>query len=647
MEGSLPRHLCHVQKSSAIINRFHALIHSTALIALIYYRASFLLQNTDTISGHTPIIPWLLVFAGELVLSFIWLLDQAFRWRPVTRAVFPERLPEDKQLPPIDVFICTVDPKKEPTLEVMNTVISAMALDYRPEKLHVYVSDDGGSSLTLYGMKEAWEFARSWVPFCRTHGIKTPCPKAYFSSLEDGDGSEFLGTEFMAERRRVQIEYENFKARFRTASQEGGIRNESMSSPRDHPAGVEVIGADQVEMPLLVYVSREKRPSHPHHFKAGALNVLLRVSGLISNSPYILILDCDMYCNDPTSAQKAMCFHLDPKISPTLAFVQFPQRFHNISKNDIYDSGVRSAFSILLEGLDGLQGPILCGTCFYIKRVAFYGSFIQDDIDILKLRESFGPSNEFIRSLGQNYKPSVGFLYQSVVEDYLTGFIMHCRGWTSVYCNPSKPQFLGSGVTNMNDMLVQGTRWSSGLFDVAISKFSPLIYGPLRMSILESFCYAYLAYFPLYFISVWCFGIIPQLCLLNGIPLYPKVLFTGGSFQTWMNEQRNWMIKSVTCHLYGSMDAIMKKIGMREASFLTTNKVVDNEQEKLFQMGKFDFRTSTAILAPVIILVISNMAAVEGMILRKDKGRVPPSITLLSTVLAMVLLTLGSTALMY
>ena len=205
MEGSLPRHLCHVQKSSAIINRFHALIHSTALIALIYYRASFLLQNNDTRSGHTPIIPWLLVFAGELVLSFIWLLDQAFRWRPVTRAVFPERLPEDKQLPSIDVFICTVDPKKEPTLEVMNTVISAMALDYPPEKLHVYVSDDGGSSLTLYGMKEAWEFARLWVPFCRTHGIKTPCPKAYFSSLEDGDGSEFLGTEFMAERRRVQV----------------------------------------------------------------------------------------------------------------------------------------------------------------------------------------------------------------------------------------------------------------------------------------------------------------------------------------------------------------------------------------------------------------------------------------------------------
>ena len=28
-------------------------------------------------------------------------------------------------------------------------------------------------------------------------------------------------------------------------------------------------------MPNLVYVSREKRPGSPHHFKAGALNVLV------------------------------------------------------------------------------------------------------------------------------------------------------------------------------------------------------------------------------------------------------------------------------------------------------------------------------------------------------------------------------------
>lgn len=77
----------------------------------------------------------------------------------------------------------------------------------------------------------------------------------------------------------------------------------------------------------------------------------LRVSGMISNSPYILLLDCDMYCNDPSSARQAMCCHLDPKLSPSLAFVQFPQKFHNLSSNDIYDSRMRSAFTVctLLE----------------------------------------------------------------------------------------------------------------------------------------------------------------------------------------------------------------------------------------------------------------------------------------------------------
>lgn len=72
----------------------------------------------------------------------------------------------------------------------------------------------------------------------------------------------------------------------------------------------------------------------------------LRVSGVISNSPYILGLDCDMYCNDPSSAKQAMCFHLDPKISATLGFVQFPQRFHNVGEHDIYDGHLRCAYRV-------------------------------------------------------------------------------------------------------------------------------------------------------------------------------------------------------------------------------------------------------------------------------------------------------------
>lgn len=71
-----------------------------------------------------------------------------------------------------------------------------------------------------------------------------------------------------------------------------------------------------------------------------------RVSAVISNAAYILVLDCDMFCNAPASARQALCFHLDPKISLSLAFVQFPQKYHNISKNDIYDSQHRSAYKV-------------------------------------------------------------------------------------------------------------------------------------------------------------------------------------------------------------------------------------------------------------------------------------------------------------
>ncbi|KAB1219131.1 Cellulose synthase-like protein E6 [Morella rubra] len=722
MEDSLPLHALHVQKLSMFINRAHSLIHSIALAFIIYYRVSFLFIDPKT--RATPLLPWLLVFASELLLSFIWLLGQAYRWRPVTRTVFPERLPDDDKLPAIDVFICTTDPNKEPTVGVMNTVMSAMALDYPTEKLHVYLSDDGGSPLTLHGMREAWRFARWWLPFCRRYEITTRCPEAYFSALQADCG--FGSSEFMTERRKIKERYDMLKESIAKESGRDPTRYNSRNTARDHPSVIEVIHdesndtvlqVDRDKMPLLVYVSREKRLSHRHHFKAGALNVLQRVSGLISNSPYILALDCDMYCNDPTSARQAMCFHLDSNISHSLSFVQFPQRFQNISKTDIYDSQLRSQFSLQWHGLDGLEGPFLAGTGFYIKRVSLRGSTMQEDTDLKELKQSFGSSNELIKSLRQNFKPNAindqhilrqetQLLASCTYEnDTKWGkearFVsLHCKGWSSVNFDPPRPQFLGSGTTNLNDVLVQGMRWSSGLIEFGFSKFCPLIYGPPRVSLLQSMCYAEVALFPLYFLPLWCFATIPQLCLLNGVPLYPEVsssffviyvfiflsalskhllevLSTGVSFQTWMNGQRLWMIKSIICHLYGSLDVIMKKFGMREASFLPTNKVADDEQVKLYQMGKFDFQTSNKFLVPMVSLIILNMAAffgglirifflgdwdkmfvqafmsfyilvmsfpiIEGMTIRKDKaGRIRPSVTGSSIMFSTIFLVLGS-----
>ncbi|XP_025619735.1 cellulose synthase-like protein G2 isoform X1 [Arachis hypogaea] len=728
---TLPLNISDVNKPMIFTNRLHMLLHSIALCFLFYYRLCYFFQSRAT---PPLLLPWILVFLSEIILSFIWILGQAYRWNPISRTVFPQRLPEDQKLPHIDVFICTADPTKEPTIDVMNILLSAMALDYPPDKLHLYVSDDGGSAVTLNGMRVAWKFARWWIPFCTRYRIRCRCPKAYFSSQESDD--DFGGDmEFVAHRKMIKEKYEVFKEdmlRFREDEVHSGDATGITS--QNHASIIEVCfwqviqedSRDEIEpvnLPSLVYVSREKKPSHPHHFKAGALNALYRISAVMSNSPYILVLDCDMFCSEPDSVRQALCFHLDPKLSPSLAYVQFPQKFHNISKNDIYDSQHRSAYKVLWQGMDGLKGPVLSGTGFYMKREALYGNYTIKGTE-LEPQQQFGASNKLIKSLKQqNFTPDlmndgkalpdeetlllascnyetntkwgqeIGFLYGTVCEDVHTGFMLNCNGWNSVFCDPSKPQFLGNSTTNLNELLIQGTRWGSGLLDIGSSRFCPLIYGPLRMSLLQSLCVAELTYFPLYCLPLWCFAIVPQLCLLYGFSLCPKVsdpfffiflfiflssltkhlvevLTTGGTFRKWIIEQRIWMMKSVTCHFYGLLDATLKKLGLREGSFMPTNKVEDHEQTMLYQMDKYDFRTSKMFLVPMVAIIIFNMSCffggiyrvasvgnwnsmfmqlllpcyvivvnypiIEGLI-RKDKGSISTSVIILSNFLVIII----------
>ena len=150
------------------------------------------------------------------------------------------------------------------------------------------------------------------------------------------------------------------------------------------------------ELPRLVYVSREKRPGFDHHKKAGAMNSLIRVSGVLSNAPYLLNVDCDHYINNSKALREAMCFMMDPQSGKKICYVQFPQRFDGIDRHDRYSNRNVVFFDVssttfihhLLEhptnesfwflqinmkGLDGLQGPIYVGTGCVFRRQALYG----------------------------------------------------------------------------------------------------------------------------------------------------------------------------------------------------------------------------------------------------------------------------------
>ena len=102
----------------------------------------------------------------------------------------------EKVLPGIDIFVCTANPLIEPPAMVINTVLSVMAYDYPPEKLSVYLSDDGGSELTFYAMVEAARFSKFWLPFCKKFKVEPRSPEAYFRTAVHPLGESFKAKEW-------------------------------------------------------------------------------------------------------------------------------------------------------------------------------------------------------------------------------------------------------------------------------------------------------------------------------------------------------------------------------------------------------------------------------------------------------------------
>ncbi|KAJ8543417.1 hypothetical protein K7X08_005940 [Anisodus acutangulus] len=659
---------CTVQQPTTTMYRLHMFLHSLIMLALVYYRLShlFYLENVLTLQAFA----WVLITLGEVCFIVKWFFGQGTRWRPVVRDVFPDNITcQDSQLPAIDVMVFTANPKKEPIVDVMNTLISAMALDYPTDKLAVYLSDDAGCPLSLYAMEEACSFAKLWIPFCRKYGIKTRCPKAFFSPLGEDD-RVLKNDDFVAEMKEIKLKYEEFQQNVNHAGESGKIKDNIVP---DRAAFIKVINDriiekeksanDLTEIPMLVYVSRERRTHRRHHFKGGSANALLRVSGIISNAPYLLVLDCDFFCHDPTSARKAMCFHLDPKLSPSLAYVQFPQVFYNVSKSDIYDVKIRQAYKTIWHGMDGIQGPVLSGTGYFLKRNALYTSPGLKDEFLGSPEKRVGSSRKFIASLKENngyikqekvisediieeaktlascayedgtqWGEEIGYSYHCHLESTFSGYLLHCKGWTSTYLYPERPSFLGCAPVDMQGFSSQLTKWVAALTQAGLSRFNPLTYGmKSRIKTIQCLCYAYLMYFSLYSWGMVLHASIPSISLLLGIQVYPEVydpwfavyviafistilenmsesIPEGGSVKVWWVEYRALMMMGVSSIWLGGVKAIIEKIiGTQGEKLYLSDKAIDEEKLKKYEKGKFDFQGIGMLAVPLITLSVLNL----------------------------------------
>jgi len=61
---------------------------------------------------------------------------------------------------------------------------------------------------------------------------------------------------------------------------------------------------------------------------------------VISNSPIILNVDCDVYSNNSDSIRDALCFFMDEEMGHKVGYVQYPQNYTNLTKNDIYGNSL-------------------------------------------------------------------------------------------------------------------------------------------------------------------------------------------------------------------------------------------------------------------------------------------------------------------
>ncbi|KAL1369962.1 hypothetical protein HN51_000302 [Arachis hypogaea] len=680
------------------IHRIFSFSMFLGILFIWVYRVSYMPRKSSEDGKWV----WFGMFLCELWFGLYWLMRLSLRWNPVFRQPFPHTLSQrydDDKLPGVDIFVCTADPEIEPPIMVINTVLSVMAYDYPTHKLSVYLSDDGGSDITFYALLEASNFAKHWLPFCKKFNVEPRSPAAYFKSVS----STTYSNDSINAKELVTIKklYEDMESRIENASKVGEVAEEirskhkgfsqwnSFSSRRDHDAIIQILlhgkdssakDIDGIVLPTLVYLSREKRPHVAHNFKAGAMNSLIRVSSIISNGKIILNVDCDMYANNAQSLKEALCFLIDEEKGHEIAFVQTPQGFENLTKNDIYGGALRVIYEWEFPGMDGFGGPMYIGSGCFHKRDTLCGKKFNDQESLKHwngedINNDQSMTKTSLHLLEQKSKAllsctyenntlwgkEMGLLYGCAVEDVITGLAIQCRGWKSVYYNPKRKAFLGVSPTTLPEALVQHKRWSEGGFQILLSKYSAAwcAYGLISPGLQITYCFYNL--WVLNCLPTLYYSIFPSLCLLKGISLFPQMsspwfipyayvtlgentqcllefLWSEGTIKGYWNDLRMWLYKRTSSYLFALIDTIFKSLGFSSLAFVISAKVAEENVSQRYKKEIMEFGNSSPMLTLLATLALFNLFCLVGALFKGGLGMlmVLPLQVLLSVVLVLI-----------
>lgn len=226
------------------------------------------------------------------------------------------------------------------------------------------------------------------------------------------------------------------------------------------------------------YLTRENNS----HAKAGNIN-----HGLANTQgELILTLDCDHVPTRDILKNTAGFFLRDEK----LFLAQTPHFFINptpVEKSVVANvniSGENDMFyRVIHRGLNSWNASYYCGSAAVLRRC-------------------------HLESIG-------GISGKTITEDAETSFLLHAKGFNSVYVN--RPMVCGLSPETFDDYIIQRTRWAQGMIQLFI-KHNPLFEKGLSWG--QRLCYFNSCFFWFFGISRLVFYIAPATFIILGMRVY-------------------------------------------------------------------------------------------------------------------------------
>lgn len=367
---------------------------------------------------------WIAFFVAEVFSFFSAMIGLFGMWKPVKRKwrsldSLKPPLPE-ADWPTVDVCIAHY---KEPPEQLRSTIRAALRLDYPSHLLRIIIADDG-----YFATPKSVERSQLGLDMYQLLAEEA----GYDPLLE-----EAMNDQGLVEHYTVLADDEILRPDCAKECHifDFGPFGEDMCAP----------GA----LPRLSLISRVK--PEDHHNKAGNINNVLFNAG--TDGKLVLFLDADMRPTEnlllrmvpllleemrDDAVENTLMLEDDPEIgrgvntawrvNRDVAFVQAPQRFHNVDRDDFMAHRNALFYDGIIKGRDGFGLTPFVGTNAVWRREVLY------EIN--------------------------GFVYGSVTEDTLTSNEVHTRGYISKYA--AEDLAWGEAPVSVAAAMLQRQRWAKG-----------------------------------------------------------------------------------------------------------------------------------------------------------------------------------------